>query len=57
MNCSHHMWEDPQGALCTRSDCHDEAADGGHVYVSGDGSCINPTETVRPATNKRTGKT
>jgi hypothetical protein len=56
MNCSHHMWEDPAGALCTRSDLHDEAADGGHVYESGDGSCVNPTETVRTATPRPTIK-
>lgn len=47
MNCTHRMWEDPAGALCTRSDLHDEAAVGGHVYESGDGSFTNPTETVR----------
>lgn len=52
MNCTHHMWEDPTGALCTRSDTHDETAAGGHVYESGDGSCTNPSETVAPATTR-----
>lgn len=44
MNCSHHMWDEPTGARCTRSDSHDEAAAGGHVYESNDGSCTNPSE-------------
>ncbi len=53
MNCTHHMWEDPTGTLCTRSDAHDETAAGGHVYESGDGSCTNPSESAAPATPRR----
>lgn len=45
MNCTHHMWDEPNGPQCTRSDAHDPAASGGHVYESRDGSCTNPSET------------
>jgi hypothetical protein len=48
MNCSHHMWDDPAGPRCTRDDSHDEAAPGGHVYESRDGSCTNPLEQDAP---------
>jgi hypothetical protein len=41
MNCTHHMWDDPTGPLCTRSDTHDTDAAGGHVYESRDGSFTN----------------
>jgi hypothetical protein len=41
MNCTHHMWDDPAGPLCTRSDTHDTDAPGGHVYESRDGSFTN----------------
>jgi hypothetical protein len=44
MNCSHHMWDDPTGPLCTRSDTHDTNAPGGHVYESRDGSFTNKSE-------------
>ncbi|HEX6249074.1 MAG TPA: hypothetical protein VFZ64_14475 [Nocardioidaceae bacterium] len=46
MNCSHHMWEDPAGPQCTRTDTHDEVAAGGHTYESRDGSCTNPAEVA-----------
>ena len=46
MNCSHHLWDDPAGARCTRRDDHDEGATGGHVYESRDGSCTNPSEAA-----------
>jgi len=48
MNCTHHMWDDPSGAVCSRGDSHDEEASGGHVYESRDGSCTNPTEVLGP---------
>lgn len=44
MTCTHHLWDDPSGPVCTRSDNHDRAAAGGHVYESRDGSCTNATE-------------
>lgn len=47
MNCSHHLWEDPTGSCCTRTDPHDQASQGGHVYESRDGSCTNADETPR----------
>jgi hypothetical protein len=46
MTCSHQLWDDPRGARCTRRDDHDEAAAGGHVYESRDGSCTNPSEVT-----------
>jgi predicted outer membrane repeat protein len=46
MNCTHHMWDDPAGPVCTRSDLHDEAESGGHVYESRDGSFTNQNETT-----------
>lgn len=45
MNCTHHMWDEPTGPICTRSDPHDVGASGGHVYESRDGSCTNPSES------------
>lgn len=48
MNCSHHMWDEPTGPRCTRSDLHDETASGGHVYESCDGSFTNPSEMLEP---------
>jgi hypothetical protein len=44
MNCTHHMWDDPTGPLCTRSDIHETDAPGGHVYESRDGSFTNKSE-------------
>lgn len=44
MICTHHMWDDPAGTRCTRTDPHDAGAPGGHVYESRDGSCTNPWE-------------
>lgn len=46
MDCTHHMWDDTTGPVCTRSDLHDPTAAGGHVYESCDGSFTNPTESV-----------
>ena len=46
MNCTHHMWDDPNGPLCTRSDTHDADAPGGHVYESRDGSFTNRNEST-----------
>lgn len=51
--CSHHLWEDPSGPLCTRGDAHDEAAAGGHVYESRDGSCTNAFEVMTRAARLR----
>lgn len=46
MNCTHHMWDEPNGSVCSRNDAHDPAATGGHVYESRDGSCTNPPESA-----------
>jgi hypothetical protein len=44
MNCTHRMWDDPGGPLCTRTDTHDADASGGHVYEARDGSFTNASE-------------
>lgn len=51
MNCSHHMWEEPTGSCCTRTDPHDQTSAGGHVYESRDGSCTNQDEAASSGLN------
>jgi hypothetical protein len=46
MNCTHRMWDDPGGPLCTRTDTHDADASGGHVYEARDGSFTNASESI-----------
>lgn len=41
--CDHHIADDPTGLQCTRTDAHDPAARGGHIYITG--SYVNDRHT------------
>lgn len=30
--CDHHLWDEPDGLACTRTDHHDPTKAGGHIY-------------------------
>jgi len=37
MTCAHHLADQPDGLVCQRTDDHDAASRGGHVYLSTSG--------------------
>ncbi len=41
MTCTHHLWNDPTAACCTRTDAHDPNARGGHHYRDSHGSWLD----------------